>query len=82
MQGVLQYFAGLSTCEHCYCEELISISPSLKESIVYKFPRVCFRDFFPFLCRGGGLDSVSCLAFTYTLRLAITLPNATLMRFK
>ena len=54
MQGVSQYFAGLSTCEHCYCEELTSISPSLKESIVYKFPRVCFRDFFPFLCRGGG----------------------------
>lgn len=24
---------------------------------------------------GGGLDSVSCLTFTYTLRLAITLPN-------
>lgn len=24
---------------------------------------------------GGGLDTVSCLTFTYTLRLAITLPN-------
>ena len=54
MQGVSQYFAGLSTCEHCYCEELISISPSLKESIVYKFPRVCFRDFFFFSVSGGG----------------------------
>ena len=54
MQGVSQYFAGLSTCEHCYCEELISISPSLKESIVYKFPRVCFGDFFLFCVKGGG----------------------------
>lgn len=55
------------------------MSPSLKQSIVYKFPRVCFRDFFLFSVEGvgggGGLDTVSCLTFTYTLRLAITLPN-------
>ena len=55
MQGVSQYFAGLSTCEHCCCEELISISPSLKESIVFISSHVCvFVIFFLFSVEGGG----------------------------